>query len=79
MLMTLQEEEQELEAGKLSGLPKDAGNALEIQATLHRGLSKQTGLLIGQAHTFQREPLSVIVWPVQCKEEAADCMFVLTV
>ena len=45
--MIFQEEVKELEAGTLSGLPKDAGNALEIQATLHRGSAKQTGLLIG--------------------------------
>ena len=42
-----EEEKQEVQEGKLLGLPKDAGNALEIMVTFCKGSAKQSGILIG--------------------------------
>lgn len=43
----MQEEEQEMEPGVLTGIPNDAGGALDIEVTFHRGTAKQSGILFG--------------------------------
>lgn len=57
-LLLKQEAEIDLEAGKLLGLPEDAGNALNIEVTINRGSAKQSGILIG-SDASQQEFLEI--------------------